>query len=161
MIEAQGKSLGLSNEFISASWNDYENLFITKLPSLTNCGIDQIIFGDIYLITHRAWEEKICTQAGMGALLPLWNKNRLALVHEFLDTGFKAKVVYVDGRFLDQSFVGRDFDNAFIASLPKHVDACGENEEFHTFVYDGPNFKQAVAWKSFGTQAYTPPEGIW
>jgi uncharacterized protein (TIGR00290 family) len=158
LIEAQGKALGLSNEFISATWQDYENLFIAKLQSLSTQNINQMIFGDIDLIAHKEWEEKVCAQAGISALLPLWNENRLAMVHEFLDAGFKARVVCADGRFLDKSYVGREFDYSFIASLPKNVDACGENGEFHTFVYDGPNFKSPVLWKSLGKQTYVSPK---
>jgi diphthamide synthase (EF-2-diphthine--ammonia ligase) len=67
--------------------------------------------------------------------------------------------VCVDGRFLDASFVGCEFDQVFIDRLPAGVDACGENGEFHTFVYDGPNFAEAVAWKSLGKETYvSPPE---
>jgi diphthamide synthase (EF-2-diphthine--ammonia ligase) len=95
----------------------------------------------------------------MKAILPLWNENRLALVNEFLDADFKARVTCVDGRFLDESFVGVEFDAQFIASLPKGVDTCGENGEFHTFVYDGPNFSRPVKWRSMEKQKYvSPPE---
>ena len=98
-------------------------------------------------------------KAGLQAHLPLWNENRLALVQEFLSLGFKARVVCVDGRFLDASFVGCEFDQAFIDRLPAGVDAFGENGEFHTFVYDGPNFAAPVPWKSLGKETYvSPPE---
>ena len=160
LILAQGQSLGMKNEFISASWQDYEQDFISKLKQLhIDEGITQAIFGDIDLIPHREWEEKVCTEANMIACLPLWNENRLSLVNEFLDIGFKAKVTCVDGHYLDESFVGVEFDAQFISSLPKGVDACGENGEFHTFVYDGPTFSQTVNWKSLGKKKYiSPPE---
>jgi uncharacterized protein (TIGR00290 family) len=160
LILAQGQSLGMNNEFISASWQDYEQDFISKLKQLhINEDITQAIFGDIDLIPHREWEEKVCALANMTALLPLWHENRLSLVNEFLEVGFKARVTCVDGRFLDESFVGVEFDAQFITSLPEGVDACGENGEFHTFVYDGPNFSQGVKWKSLRKQKYvSPPE---
>ncbi len=158
LILAQGKSLGMVNEFISATWQDYENYFIEKLKFLSSQGISQMIFGDIDLIAHREWEEKVCSEAGITPLLPLWNENRLDMVHEFLDAGFKARVVCIDGRVLNESFVGREFDYDFITSLPTGVDACGENGEFHTFVYDGPNFKHPVAWKSLGKKTYISPK---
>ena len=159
LIIAQGKSLGMNNAFISASWQHYELDFITKLQELYAEGITQAIFGDIDLIPHRDWEEKVCREASMTAVLPLWNENRLSLVNELLDLGFKARVTCVDGRFLDESFVGLEFDSQFINSLPDGVDVCGENGEFHTFVYDGPNFSEAVSWKSLGRQKYvSPPE---
>ena len=158
LILAQGISLGMQNEFISASWQDYENEFIEKLKHLHSAGISQIIFGDIDLLAHREWEEMVCSQAQLKPLLPLWNEGRLSLVHEFLDAGFKARVVCVDGRFLDESSVGVEFDHQFIKSLPSGVDACGENGEFHTFVYDGPNFANPVEWRSLGKKSYTSPK---
>jgi len=157
LILAQGEALDIHNEFISASWQDYEEDFISKLKQLHTEGITQAIFGDIDLIPHREWEEKVCASANITALLPLWNENRLVLVNEFLNAGFKARVTCVDGRFLDESFVGLEFDTQFIAGLPKGVDACGENGEFHTFVYDGPNFSQPVRWRSLGKQKYVSP----
>ena len=159
LIHCQGQSLGIYNEFISASWQNYEEEFIAKLIQLSDEGITQAIFGDIDLIAHRDWEEKVCAAANIVATLPLWNENRLALVTEFLDAGFKARVTCVDGRFLDESFVGVEFDTQFLDRLPEGVDACGENGEFHTFVYDGPNFLKPVKWKSLGKQKYiSPPE---
>lgn len=160
LISLQGQSLGKTNMFISASWQNYEQDFISKLQKLNaEEGITQAIFGDIDLIPHREWEEKVCTAANIEAILPLWNENRLSLVNEFLNAGFKARVTCVDGRYLDESFVGVEFDAQFIARLPKGVDACGENGEFHTFVYDGPNFSQPVKWESLGKKAYiSPPE---
>ena len=159
LIHSQGQSLGVHNEFISASWQDYGQEFIAKLIQLHHEGITQAIFGDIDLIVHREWEEKVCTAANIAAMLPLWNENRLSLVTEFLDAGFKARVTCVDGRFLDESFVGVEFDAQYIARLPEGVDTCGENGEFHTFVYDGPNFSGPVKWKSLGKQKYiSPPE---
>jgi uncharacterized protein (TIGR00290 family) len=159
LIQRQGQFLGIHNEFISASWQNYEEEFIAKLIQLSDEGITQAIFGDIDLIAHRDWEEKVCTAANIVAMLPLWNENRLSLVTEFLDAGFKARVTCVDGRFLDESFVGVEFDTQFLDRLPEGVDACGENGEFHTFVYDGPNFLRPVKWKSLGKQKYiSPPE---
>jgi uncharacterized protein (TIGR00290 family) len=159
LIQCQGQSLGIHNEFIAASWQNYEEEFIAKLIQLSDEGITQAIFGDIDLIAHRDWEEKVCTAANIVATLPLWNENRLALVTEFLDAGFKARVTCVDGRFLDESFVGVEFDTQFLDRLPEGVDACGENGEFHTFVYDGPNFSEPVKWTSLGKQKYiSPPE---
>ena len=117
LILAQGKSLGMANEFISASWHDYETQFIEKLKFLSSQGISQMIFGDIDLLAHREWEEMVCTRAGITAYLPLWNESRLSMVHEFLDAGFKARVVCIDGQVLNDSFVGREFNYEFISSL--------------------------------------------
>ena len=158
LIISQGKSLGLINEFICASWQDYEGQFIEKLTELPKNGVKKAIFGDIDLISHREWEEKVCLAAQITPMLPLWNEDRLSMVYEFLDAGFKARVVCVDGRFLNESHVGVEFDRQYIEKLPEGVDACGENGEFHTFVYDGPNFKQSIQWKSLGKKTYISPK---
>lgn len=158
LIISQGKSLGLINAFICASWQDYEGRFIEKLTELHKNGVRKAIFGDIDLISHREWEEKVCLTAQITPMLPLWNEDRISMVYEFLDAGFKARVVCVDGRFLNESHVGVEFDRQYIEKLPEGVDACGENGEFHTFVYDGPNFKHSIQWKSLGKKTYTSPK---
>jgi uncharacterized protein (TIGR00290 family) len=159
LLVAQARALGLKNYFLSATWAEYEHLFIEQLQAAAADGAQHVIFGDIDLVPHKEWEEKVCAKVGLQAHLPLWNENRLALVQEFLTLGFKARVVCVDGRFLDATSVGCEFDQAFIDRLPSEVDACGENGEFHTFVYDGPNFAAPVPWKSLGEETYvSPPE---
>ena len=150
LLQAQARALGLPCVFFSSGWKDYEASFIQCLQSAYARGVREVIFGDIDLQAHRDWEEKVCGGVRMQVHLPLWGENRLKLVQEFLAAGFKAHVVCVDARFLDASFVGREFDQAYIDSLPQGVDACGENGEFHTFVYDGPNFLQPVPFKSLG-----------
>jgi uncharacterized protein (TIGR00290 family) len=154
LMRAQAAALKLDIEFLSASWKEYEYQFIEKLTFLKSLGIQSGIFGDIDLIAHREWEEKVCGAAGIAACLPLWNEDRLSLVNEFFHAGFKARVSCVDGRFLDDTFVGCEFDQSFIDRLPAGVDACGENGEFHTFVYDGPNFINPVQWVSIGKKTY-------
>ena len=159
LIESQAISLGLNPHFLYASWSDYEEKFIRILQDLRLKNIEAIIFGDIDLVPHREWEEKVCLSANLRAHLPLWLEKRYDLVREFLALGFKARVVCVDGRFLDESFVGQEFDPSFIDKLPSGVDICGENGEFHTFVYDGPNFSHPVKWRSLGKKTYvSPPE---
>jgi len=150
LLQAQARALGLPCVFFSSGWKDYEAKFIQCLQSAYAQGAREVVFGDIDLQAHRDWEEKVCGGQRMRVHLPLWGENRLKLVYEFLAAGFKARVVCVDARFLDASFVGREFDLAYIDSLPPGVDACGENGEFHTFVYDGPNFSHPVAYKSLG-----------
>jgi uncharacterized protein (TIGR00290 family) len=157
LLRAQAQAMGLESQFIATTWHNYETQFVAALQEARASGITQAVFGDIDLQAHRDWEEKVCASAGITPLLPLWLGNRLDLVHEFWAAGFKAVVVCVDGRFLDASFAGRLFDETFVHSLPEGVDACGENGEFHTFVYDGPSFKQPAAWRSAGTRSYTSP----
>jgi uncharacterized protein (TIGR00290 family) len=157
LLKAQAKSLDIDLRFYDTSWKTYEEKFISILREAYDDGIRSAVFGDIDLIPHREWEEKVCVQAGLQAYLPLWNEPRRKLVDEFLSQGFKAVVVCVDGRYLTEDFCGREFDAQFLADLPEGVDACGENGEFHTFVYDGPAFSHPVAFKRDQILRYTSP----
>ena len=145
LMQAQADALGLPLVMRQASWATYEAVFTEQLRAFAAAGITHGLFGDIDLQPHRDWEEKVCAAAGIEAVLPLWQEPRRALVDELLALGYRARVVCVDARFLDASFCGREFDAAFIAGLPAGVDACGENGEFHTFVFDGPRFAAPVA----------------
>lgn len=157
LLTAQADSLGLPLEFYDTSWTTYEEKFIGMLRGARERGITEAIFGDIDLVPHREWEEKVCKAAGLQAQLPLWDEPRRKLVDEFLAAGFKAVVVCVNGNYLSKDYVGRDFDAAFLADLPPGVDACGENGEFHTFVVDGPAFHRPVPLKRLAVEAYTAP----
>jgi uncharacterized protein (TIGR00290 family) len=144
LMQAQADALGIPLVMRRAGWADYEAVFVDQLQAFARQGIATGLFGDIDLQPHRDWEEQVCARAGLRAELPLWGEPRLALVDELLALGYRARVVCVDARVLDRSFCGRAFDAAFLADLPPGVDACGENGEFHTFVFDGPRFAHAV-----------------
>lgn len=144
LMQAQADALGIPLVIAGAGWADYEAVFTAQLRRFAQRGITHGLFGDIDLQPHRDWEEKVCASAGLRAELPLWQQPRRALVDELLALGYRARVVCVDARFLDASFCGREFDAAFLADLPEGVDACGENGEFHTFVFDGPRFAHPV-----------------
>jgi uncharacterized protein (TIGR00290 family) len=145
LMRAQAEALGIPLVIGQAGWANYEAVFTEHLRRFADQGLTHGLFGDIDLQPHRDWEEKVCAAAGMSAALPLWQEPRRALVDELLALGYRARVVCVDARFLDASFCGREFDEAFLADLPEGVDACGENGEFHTFVFDGPRFAAPVA----------------
>jgi uncharacterized protein (TIGR00290 family) len=145
LMQQQAASLGMQLVTPSASWKTYEATFVAQLKQLKESGHEAVVFGDIDLQPHRDWEEKVCAQAGLQAVLPLWQRSRLELARQSLELGFKSIVVCVDHKFLPREFAGRWYDESFIADLPDGVDACGENGEFHTFVYDGPMFSSALA----------------
>lgn len=147
VMRAQAESLGIELITPSASWQDYEKVFVETLKGLKARGCGYGIFGDIDLQAHRDWEEKVCAAAGVEAVLPLWNENRLDLVNEFLAEGFRSVVICVNECFIGRDFCGRVFDQEFIDDLPESVDACGENGEFHTFAFDGPLFQTPVAYR--------------
>lgn len=157
LIAAQAQSLGTQIRFYQTSWKTYEEKFVAVLNEARGDGVTHAVFGDIDLLPHREWEEKVCAQAGLQAALPLWDEARDKLVAEFLALGFKAIVVCVNGDYLSEDFCGREFDAAFLRDLPAGVDACGENGEFHTFVYDGPMFAKPVAFAREQKLRYEAP----
>ena len=157
LLHAQADALGLELVTAAASWDDYQTAFVAQLQALAARGAQAAVFGDIDLQAHRDWEEQVCAQVGLCAHLPLWGQPRLSLVQTFLAQGWQARVVCVDSRHLDDSYCGRLFDADFIASLPAGVDACGENGEFHTFVFDGPAFSRPVAHRLTDLRAWTSP----
>jgi uncharacterized protein (TIGR00290 family) len=144
LMHAQAAALGIPLVVGRAGWEDYEAVFGAHLRRFAADGFTHGLFGDIDLQPHRDWEEKVCAAAGLCAELPLWQQDRRVLVDELLALGYRARVVCVDASRLDASFCGHEFDARFVAELPAGVDACGENGEFHTFVFDGPRFAQSV-----------------
>jgi len=95
----------------------------------------------------RQYREKQLSRAGLEAAFPLWGRETKSIAHDFIHQGFRAIVVSVDSRWLNKSFAGRIYDDFFLEDLPAHVDPCGENGKFHTFVYDGPVFKEPVPFE--------------
>lgn len=157
LMQRQAEALGVRLEAPAASWSDYESVFVRTLGQLRQTGHCYAVFGDIDLLAHREWEERVCARAGLTAVLPLWQRSRRELAEEVLALGFRAIVVCTDSRHLGDEFCGREFDAAFLASLPAGVDACGENGEFHTFVYDGPTFGHPVGVRVTGREPYVAP----
>lgn len=144
LITRQARALGLEPISARAPWRDYEKNLVAALRDLAQRGIDTVMFGDIDIAAHRAFEENVCAAAGLTAELPLWQQDRVALVEEMFAHGVEAVVVTTDDRFLDGSYCGRRFDRAFVDSLPAGVDPCGENGGFHTFVMGGTGFVAAL-----------------
>jgi len=107
-------------------------------------GIRRVAFGDIFLEDLRLYREKNLARVAMHALFPIWKRNTRDLVREFHTEGFRAVAVCIDSKVLDPSFAGRELDASFFDDLPAGVDPCGENGEFHTFVFDGPIFSRPV-----------------
>jgi len=123
---------------------EYEALMKETVTGLLAKGYECTAFGDIFLEDLKAYREKQLEPYGINTVFPLWKKDTKELLSQFINLGFKAITVCVDGSKLDSSFVGRIIDHAFIAELPEGVDICGENGEFHTFCFDGPYFKEPV-----------------
>ena len=142
IIKAQVNALDLESTIGRAKFEDYEAVFVRNLESFKSQDIQYGIFGDIDLDEHRKWEETVCEKAQMTAVLPLWQEDRKKLVKEFIDLGFKAKIVVVNKTMMSPEFLGRDLSHELLEEIEKTgADVCGENGEYHTVVYDGPLFK--------------------
>jgi uncharacterized protein (TIGR00290 family) len=147
VLEKQATALRIPIEFGAAAWSEYESVFISKMKEFAGRGIGEGVFGDIDIEAHRQWEERVCGEAGMKAVLPLWQTDRIELLSEFISAGFKAIVVTVKESRLNDSWLGRTLDHAAVKELRElGVDASGENGEYHTFVYDGPIFKNRITY---------------
>jgi uncharacterized protein (TIGR00290 family) len=148
LLDAQAAALGILLQKLELPASDtmdlYNELMQEKMNAFKMEGVTHSVFGDIHLEDLKKYREEQLKKVGVEALFPLWKRPVSDVVTEFINLGFKAVVVCVNARYLDQSFVGRILDADFIKDLPDNVDVCGENGEFHSFVYDGPIFKQPV-----------------
>lgn len=148
LLEEQAASLGLPLEkfYISkkSSNEEYEARMRKALEGYKAKGVLSVAFGDLFLPDVREYREKNLARLGMKAIFPLWKENTEKLASRFMALGFKAITTCVDSNVLGKDFVGRPFDKQFLSDLLPEVDPCGENGEFHSFVFDGPNFKKRV-----------------
>jgi len=125
----------------------YEAAMRGVLEEFAASGIRRVAFGDLFLEDIRTYREGMLAGLGLQGLYPVWGRDTSMLVREFLEVGFRAVLVCVDVEVLDASFAGRELDRALLAELPAGVDPCGENGEFHTFVFDGPGFRSPIAFE--------------
>lgn len=137
-----------------ASWEDYEEIFINTLQQIiARYQVDTAVFGDIDLQAHRDWEEKVCNRTGLRAVLPLWQRDRKALVLEMLGQPIKAHIVSCN-ELMGERFLGKVLETSLISELEKlGVDCCGENGEFHTLVVNCPLFREEIQ-VSFGEKRH-------
>jgi uncharacterized protein (TIGR00290 family) len=152
LIECQAKLLGLPLEKVylpkDSSIGVYEARMAEMLSNYRREGVERVVFGDVFLADVRRYrEENLSKAGGMKAVFPLWGRDTGELARMFVSEGFKGVVTCVDSQFLDRRYVGRFFDKRFLAELPQGVDPCGENGEFHSFVYDGPIFRGRVPFR--------------
>jgi len=148
LLEAQAHAIGLKLETIELpeqpAMDEYEQAVTGKVQKLKNDGCTHAIFGDIFLEDLRQYREQKLKLLGVECVFPLWKIDTAALVKEFIGLGFKSIIVCVNERYLDKSFCGRIIDDAFLNDLPANVDPCGENGEFHSFVFEAPLFKERI-----------------
>jgi uncharacterized protein (TIGR00290 family) len=151
LLELQANLLGFPLVLVpvpkSPSNAEYERRMGAALEKLKLQGVSTALFGDIFLEDVREYREKNLSRIGFKAAFPLWKRNTNALARKFISLGYRAVVTCADTSILDASFSGREFDLAFLRDLPAKADACGENGEFHSFVYAGPLLKMPVAFR--------------
>src|SRR5260370_13339100 len=123
----------------------YEARMCEALRSQKENGVCRVAFGDIFLQDLREYRERNLAKVEMNAIFPIWKRDTRELAQDFCAMGFRAIAVCIDSKKLSREFAGRELDEAFFRDLPAGVDPCGENGEFHTFVYDGPIFSNAIA----------------
>jgi uncharacterized protein (TIGR00290 family) len=166
LVEEQARALGLPLHWLRlpepAPMPVYEQIMEETLRALRAAKVTHAAFGDVFLEDLKAFREKGLAKVGMQGVFPLWGRDSRQLVSAFIELGFKAVVVCVNAKHLDASFAGRPLDYAFLRDLPPTVDPCGENGEYHSFVYDGPLFRQPVRFamgeKVFRTYTPTPAD---
>ena len=151
LLHRQAESLGLPLEEVvispGATNDDYETNMGGALATLRTriSGLDTVVFGDLFLADIRAYRERMLARLGLRGLFPLWLRDTRSLAHEFVRLGYRAVLVCVDATQLAGEFAGREFDADLLRDLPSDVDPCGENGEFHTFVYAGPGLREPVS----------------
>jgi uncharacterized protein (TIGR00290 family) len=159
LVEAQAAAAGLPLEKMyvgSASSNEgYVAALREVLRAQRARGVEAVIFGDIFLADLRAWREGFLAECDVAGVFPLWGEDTRSLAAEFVARGFRAVICCVNDADLDETAVGRALDAGFFAGLPAGVDPCGENGEYHSFVHDGPVFRQPVAFRA-GERVYRP-----
>jgi uncharacterized protein (TIGR00290 family) len=151
LIRQQAASLGLplaeidlpsgaSNQAYESAWEGYYAKWVAA-------GVTRVGFGDLFVEDIRAYREQFLTRLGLSAVFPLWGRSTSRLAADAIASGMQAVLCSCDAERLGAQFVGRMFDRDLLNDLPAGCDPCGENGEFHTFVFDGPGFSQPIPWQ--------------
>lgn len=166
LLQRQADAIGIAWTpfYFDAEWSEetYASAMAEQMARFQAQGITTALFGDLYLEELRGSRERNCAACGMKAAFPLWHIPPEEVMDEFLRLGFRAVITCVDGAVLPGEFVGRIIDRELLAQFPSNADLCGENGEYHSFVFDGPLFKAPV---DFGRgrrcfRDYPCPEGV-
>jgi len=148
LLEAQAKRLNIPLKVLelpsNCSMETYDSLMHQAMQELKSEGLTYAIFGDIFLDDLKAYRDKKLEAAEIKGVYPIWKEDTKDLIEGFLQSGFKTMTSCVSEKLLDKTFAGREIDQQFLNDLPKNVDPCGENGEFHTFVFDAPFFEEPI-----------------
>ena len=150
----QAQAINMPIIITKTTQETYENDYIEQLKNIVG-EVDSCVFGDIDLEASLNWNKKLCQAVSLQPYLPLWQKDRYALVHDFLKLGFKATIVSINNDFLDKKFLGKELNLNLIEEFTQiGIDICGENGEYHTIVTDGPIFAKPLVWHNKGHTQY-------
>jgi len=148
LLERQAQSIGLPLHEVLIPPQCVNPIYEARMEEALRIhlaqGVRKVAFGDIFLEDLRAYREKNLARIGMTALFPIWKRDTRELISSFHTNKFRAVAVCIDSKVLAPSFAGRQLDDSFFSDLPPHADPCGENGEFHTFVFDGPIFQSPI-----------------
>jgi uncharacterized protein (TIGR00290 family) len=145
LLAAVSRSAGIPMIECRSSGENYHLEFENGLRQAARLGAEVCVFGDIDVDEHLEWNEARCANAGLKCVLPLWKQDREALVYELLDAGFMAVIKCVESKWLGDEFLGKTLDRDLVERIRETgSDICGENGEYHTFVFDGPIFSSPV-----------------
>jgi len=151
LLEAQADSLGLPLHVVDLPWpcsNElYEQRMTDAVGAAVAADVELMVFGDLFLADVRAYREQVLAGTGISPVFPLWQRPTGPLSREMVDAGIRAVITCVDPRQAPAELAGRWYDEELVSRLPEHVDPCGENGEFHTFVIDGPGFSYPLEVK--------------
>ena len=149
LLEAQAEAIGLPIECVDLPFpctnEEYEARMDSAFLRAKEAGIRAVAFGDLYLEDIRAYRVAQMERVGLEPVFPLWELETAGLAREMMAAGIRAALACVDPKQIDPALAGGDWDEALLARLPESADPCGENGEFHTFVYDSPDFARAIA----------------
>lgn len=148
LLEAQAQRLGLPLHVVEipdpCANGVYERCMADAMNRAWEDGIEAVVFGDPFLEDVRAYSEKALSETGIAAVFPLWGSPTDVLASRIIDDGIRAVLTCLDAEKLSSAFVGRAYDGTLLSEVPPGVDPCGEHGEFHTFVWDGPDFTHPI-----------------
>jgi uncharacterized protein (TIGR00290 family) len=147
-LDLQARAVGLPLKKLEIPYpcsnEDYEGVMGEFVREAKSQGIEFMAFGDVFLEDVRKYREEKLKSTGISPLFPLWGSDTHRMARALLDAGFRMIITCVDPRYVPKDFAGRPFDESLLKDLPSDADPCGENGEFHTFVYDGPIFQKPL-----------------
>lgn len=153
ILKDVSESLDIPLVTVKCKGDEYKEAFEDALAKAKENGAESCAFGDIDLDEHRLWCTERCNAVGLEAIFPLWQEDREELTYEFIDSGFKTIIKKVKLEVLNEDFLGKVLTKELVQKIKETgADPCGENGEYHTFVYDGPIYKFKVNYKENGTK---------